>query len=60
MAFDNETLEAAAQLLERLGGNDVYMRAWKAGAKRIRGLKKLTSGDEKLTDNPEQITSHSR
>lgn len=55
--YDDETLEAAAQLLEHLGGNTIYEKAWRAGAKRIRDLKKLTRDDKKLTDNREQICS---
>lgn len=55
--YDDETLEAAAEMLEKLAGNSVYEKAWKAGAKRIRSLKKLTCEDEKLTDNAEQICS---
>jgi hypothetical protein len=53
--YDDDTLEAAAQLLERLAGNSVYEKAWRSGAKRIRLLKKLTSDGAKLTDKREQI-----
>lgn len=53
--YDDETLEAAAEMLEKLAGNSVYEKAWKAGAKRIRALKKLTCESEKLTDKAEQI-----
>jgi hypothetical protein len=55
--FDDDTLEAAAQLLERTAGNRLYEAAWRAGAKRIRALKNLKSGAEVLNDNPEQISS---
>lgn len=55
--FDDATLEAAAELLERMAGNTIYQAAWRAGAKRIRGLKVLKSGGEVLKDNQEQITS---
>jgi hypothetical protein len=55
-SYDDETLEAAAQLLERTAGNSIYEKAWRAGAKKIRSLKKLTCDDEKLTDKPAQIT----
>ena len=55
--YDDETLELAAQLLERLGGNTIYQKAWRAGAKRIRDLKKLTDDGKKLTDNRSQICS---
>lgn len=55
--YDDETLEAAAQLLERLAGNSIYEKAWRTGAKRIRDMKKLTSEREKLTDEREQIVS---
>jgi hypothetical protein len=53
--FDDDTLEAAAQLLERHSGNELYMKAWKTGAKLIRGLK----ADQKLNDKSEQISSSS-
>lgn len=57
IVFDNDTLEAAAQMLERLGGNPIYEKAWRAGAKKLRAMKKLTPETPKLTDKPEQITS---
>lgn len=57
--FDDETLEAAAQMLERLGGNSLYQSAWRAGAKRIRALKNLKNKDEVLNDSAEQIRSSS-
>lgn len=54
--YDDETLEAAAQLLERLAGNSLYQSAWRAGAKRIRNLK---NADEPkvLNDEREQISA---
>lgn len=55
--YDDDTLEAAAELLERLGGNSLYEKAWRAGAKKIRSLKKLTCESEKLTDERVQIRS---
>lgn len=55
--FDDETLEAAAQLLERTAGNKLYEAAWRAGAKRIRSLKKLKPEGEMLNDKPEQISA---
>jgi hypothetical protein len=58
-AFDDETLEAAAQLLERVAGNSIYQKAWRVGAKRIRSMKKLTGECEKLTDAGAQISSSS-
>lgn len=57
--FDDDTLEAAAQLLERLAGNHVYKFAWRAGAKRIRALKNLKSNVEILNDASEQISKSS-
>jgi len=59
MAFDDETLEAAAQMLERLAGNSLYRSAWRAGAKRIRSLKNLKPKNEVLNDGAEQISSSS-
>lgn len=54
--YDDDTLEAAAQLLERLAGNSLYQSAWRAGAKRIRNLK--NAGDAKvLNDEREQISA---
>lgn len=58
MPYDDETLEAAAELLERLGGNYMYEKAWKAGAKKIRALKKLTSEPQKLTDSREELVAN--
>lgn len=55
--FDNDTLEAAAELLERSAGNPIYQAAWRAGAKRIRALKDLKNNSEVLKDNAEQIIS---
>lgn len=55
--FDEATLEAAAQLLERMAGNTVYRAAWRTGAKRIRALKNLKDTPEVLKDNPSQISS---
>ena len=54
--FDEETLEAAAEMLERLAGNTVYQAAWRAGAKRIRALKKLKAEDEVLKDTRKEIS----
>lgn len=57
--YDDETLEAAAQLLEQLAGNSLYRSAWRAGAKRIRDLKCVKDEDERkvLNDEREQISS---
>ncbi|MCK1430891.1 hypothetical protein [Bradyrhizobium sp. 87] len=55
--FDEETLEAAAQLLERSAGNTLYEAAWRAGAKRIRALKKSKGNDEILKDGCAQISN---
>jgi hypothetical protein len=55
--FDDETLEAAAQLLERTAGNSIYRAAWRAGAKKIRALKNLKDDSEILKDSSEQICS---
>lgn len=57
--FDDATLEAAAQLLERMAGNHVYQFAWRAGAKRIREMKNLKDSAVILNDTPEQISSSS-
>lgn len=54
----NDALEAAAFKLETLAGNEVYVKAWRAAAKHVRDMKKLTSNSKELTDNAEQI-SHS-
>lgn len=55
--YDDETLEAAAQLLERMAGNSIYEKAWRAGARKIRSLKNVADSGEKLTDSAEQISS---
>lgn len=55
--FDDDTLEAAAQLLERTAGNPIYQAAWRAGAKRIRALKNLKDSAEILKDDAHQISS---
>jgi hypothetical protein len=55
--FDDDTLDAAAELLERMAGNTIYQAAWRAGAKRIRALKVLKDKAEVLKDKEEQITS---
>lgn len=57
--LDDATLEAAAQMLEERYGNDAYQKAWKAAAKLVRDMKKLTDASSKLTDNAPQITSSS-
>jgi hypothetical protein len=57
--FDDDTLEAAAQLLERTAGNSIYEAAWRAGAKRIRALKNLKEPNEILKDGVQQISSNS-
>jgi hypothetical protein len=56
MTYDNDTLEAAAQLLERLAGNSLYQSAWRAGAKRIRNLKNADEA-KVLNDEREQISA---
>lgn len=58
--FDDDTLEAAAQLLEKLAGNKVYESAWRAGAKKIRALKILKTDGQKLNDSLDQISSSSQ
>ena len=58
MAYDDETLEAAAQLLDRMAGNSIYQFAWRAGAKRIRGLKS-DAKRKVLNDTREQLVSES-
>lgn len=57
--FDDDTLEAAAQLLERTAGNSLYQAAWRAGAKRIRALKNLKTENTILKDSEQQISSSS-
>lgn len=57
--FDDNTLEAAAQLLERTAGNSLYQAAWRAGAKRIRALKNLKTENTILKDSEQQISSSS-
>lgn len=54
--FDEATLEAAAQLLERMAGNIVYQSAWRTAAKRIRAMKNLKDAPEILKDNTKQIS----
>jgi hypothetical protein len=56
MTYDNDTLEAAAQLLERLAGNSLYQSAWRAGAKRIRNLKNANEA-KVLNDERGQISA---
>jgi hypothetical protein len=59
--FDDDTLEAAAQLLETTAGNTLYQSAWRAAAKKIRALKNLKDGDLILKDERAQISnSYSR
>ena len=55
--LDPLTLEFVARRLERQAGNAIYMKAWRAAAKVVRSMNKLTVEDAKLTDNPEQISS---
>jgi hypothetical protein len=55
--FDDTTLDAAAELLERMAGNTIYQAAWRAGAKRIRALKVLKDNGEVLKDSGNQITT---
>lgn len=55
--LDDDTLETVAKRLERQAGNPVYVKAWRAAAKVVRSMKKLTSANTKLTDNSEQISS---
>lgn len=59
MSFDDETLEAAAQLLERTAGNSLYQAAWRAGAKKIRALKNSADGAQILKDERAQISNSS-
>lgn len=56
--YDDETLEAAAEMLEKLGGNSLYQYAWRAGAKKIRELKLLKNDDAPsiLNESDEQIS----
>lgn len=57
--FDDETLEAAAQLLERSAGNALYEAAWRAGAKKIRALKNSADDVQNLKDGRDQISNSS-
>jgi len=57
--FDDDTLEAAAQLLERSAGNTLYEAAWRAGAKKIRALKKPKDNEQILKDGGQQISNSS-
>lgn len=58
MVYDDDTLEAAAQLLDRMAGNSIYQFAWRAGAKRIRSLKS-DAKRKVLNDTREQLVSES-
>jgi hypothetical protein len=55
--FDDDTLEVAAQLLERSAGNTLYEAAWRAGAKKIRALKNSADGMKILKDVRQQISN---
>lgn len=55
--LDPLTLEFVARRLERQAGNAIYMKAWRAAAKVVRSMNKLTGDDAKLTDKSEQISS---
>jgi hypothetical protein len=57
--FDDDTLEAAAQLLERSAGNTLYEAAWRAGAKKIRALKNSKESVSILKDGRAQISNSS-
>jgi len=57
--FDDDTLEAAAQLLERSAGNTLYEAAWRAGAKKIRALKNSKDSSQILKDGRGQISNSS-
>lgn len=57
--FDDQTLEAAAQLLERAAGNTLYQAAWRAGAKKIRALKNSKDSAQILKDERAQISNSS-
>lgn len=59
MSLDHVTLEAVAQKLETQAGNPVYEKAWRAAAKVVRSMKKLTGEPQKLPDKSEQISSSS-
>jgi len=56
-----EALEEAARRLESRSGNEIYQKAWRAGARVVRQLahEKLTGALQKLTDDAEQITPSS-
>jgi len=59
MTLDDDTLEAAAQMLEQTAGNALYRAAWRSGAKKIRRMKILKERDEILKDGQAQIMSES-
>lgn len=44
--MDNETLERAAQILEAHATNDMYRKAFRAGAKLLRSKKLPDSGNQ--------------
>jgi len=46
--MDNETLERAAQILEGHATNDMYRKAFRAGAKLLRSKKKLPDSSEQI------------
>lgn len=56
MALDDQTLEVVALKLETLAGNPVYEKAWRAAAKVVRSMTKLTCEPQKLPDKSEQIS----
>lgn len=56
MILDDDTLEAAAQMLEQTAGNALYRAAWRAAAKKIRRMKILKDKDEILKDGAKQIS----
>lgn len=60
MKLDNETLERIACWLEQRAGNAVYQQAWKAAAKHIREMQKLTDANAKLAEGAGQISNEHR
>ena len=45
-----DLLEFVAQAIERRAGNEVYRKAWRAAAKHVRSMKKLTDNTPQISD----------
>lgn len=53
--LDHYTLQIVAMRLEQQAGNPVYEKAWRAAARIVRSMQKLTEQPQKLPDKAEQI-----